>query len=214
MPPTASSSAAASPRSTPRSSPRRRSASWPSCTGTPAAAHCARLRTRGPPWLSRRAPPLPFAARRRSNFNGRRLELLHRREFRQAAIDAGQLPDFLPETAHIRAGNWRGPPPAPGLVDRRVEITGPVDRKMVINALNSGASTFMADFEDSNAPTWDNNVSGQINLRDANRRTINFSAGGKQYQLNSKVATLIVRYGAGPPRPGGGEDGAAPTCPG
>jgi len=135
-----------------------------------------------------------FLIKLHNNFNGRRLELLRRREIRQMVIDNGELPDFLPETKEIRDDpNWKGPAPAPGLVDRRVEITGPVDRKMVINALNSGASTFMADFEDSNAPTWDNNLSGHINLRDANLRTINYTGGGKTYQLNSKIATLIVR---------------------
>ena len=159
---------------------------------------------------------LGFLAKLHRNFNGRRLELLRRRDLRQLAIDAGELPDFLPETARIRQGDWKGPSPAPGLMDRRVEITGPVDRKMVINALNSGASTFMADFEgllsllllslgshaphpspsllDSNAPTWDNNLSGHINLRDANLRTINYAGpNGKSYRLNSKIATLIVR---------------------
>jgi malate synthase len=137
---------------------------------------------------------LSFLLKLHNNFNGRRLELLRRREIRQAAIDHGELPDFLKETEAVRKDpNWKGPAPAPGLIDRRVEITGPVDRKMVINALNSGASTFMADFEDSNAPTWENNLNGQINLRDANRRTINYSGGGKTYQLNSSIATLIVR---------------------
>jgi len=103
---------------------------------------------------------LKFLAKLHRAFNGKRLELLERREYRQQAIDAGELPTFLPETAHVRAdAHWKGPAPAPGLVDRKVEITGPVDRKMVINALNSGASTFMADFEDSNAPTWENNLS-------------------------------------------------------
>ena len=137
---------------------------------------------------------LSFLAKLHRNFNGRRLELLRKREHRQEILDKGILPDFLPETASVRSSNWRGPSPAPGLVDRRVEITGPVDRKMVINALNSGASTYMADFEDSNAPTWENNITGQINLRDANRRDISFSnPDGKVYKLNEKVATLIVR---------------------
>lgn len=121
-------------------------------------------------------------------------ELLERRRARQAEIDAGQLPDFLPETAEIRASDWRvGEIPA-DLRDRRVEITGPVDRKMIINALNSGAKVFMADFEDSMTPTWDNLVLGQIALRDAVRRTISFtSPEGKQYRLNEQVATLFVR---------------------
>jgi malate synthase len=108
----------------------------------------------------------------------------------------GKFPTFLPETQGIRNDlTWKAAPPAPGLVDRRVEITGPVDRKMVINALNSGASTFMADFEDSNSPTWENNLSGQYNMRDAVRRTITFTApNGKYYKLNGdKIATLLVR---------------------
>lgn len=114
-------------------------------------------------------------------------------EVRQKEFDAGRVMDFLPETAHVRAGNWRGPSLAPGLVDRRVEITGPVDRKMVINALNSGTQTYMADFEDSHTPTWDNCLNGHINLRDANLRTITFSQNNKVYKLNNKVATLLVR---------------------
>ncbi len=101
----------------------------------------------------------------------------------------------MPETLGIRNDlTWKAAPPAPGLVDRRVEITGPVDRKMVINALNSGASTFMADFEDSNSPTWENNLAGQYNMRDAVRRTITFTApNGKYYKLGDKIATLLVR---------------------
>ncbi|KXS11062.1 malate synthase [Gonapodya prolifera JEL478] len=139
-----------------------------------------------------------FLANLQRAFNGRRKELLHRRTQRQAYLDKGGLLDFLPETKHIREDpSWKGAPPAPGMVDRRVEITGPVDRKMVINALNSGASTYMADFEDSNAPTWENNIQGQVNLRDANNRTISFTdaARGKSYNLRSdgKLATLIVR---------------------
>src|SRR5580692_10791748 len=99
-------------------------------------------------------------------FNGRRKELLARRVQRQAEIDASALPDFLPETDSIRKGDWTVAPIPKDLLDRRVEITGPVERKMVINALNSGAQVFMADFEDSNSPTWQNNILGQINLRD------------------------------------------------
>ena len=120
--------------------------------------------------------------------------LLERRKARQSRIDAGEMPDFLPETAAIRAGEWTvGEIPA-DLRDRRVEITGPVDRKMIINALNSGARVFMADFEDSMTPTWDNLVTGQIALRDAVARTISFtSPEGKEYRLNPKVATLLVR---------------------
>ncbi|MEO8099407.1 MAG: malate synthase A [Acidobacteriota bacterium] len=127
-------------------------------------------------------------------FDGRRRQLLEARIERQARIDAGQLPDFLPETAEIRNSAYTVAPIPDDLLDRRVEITGPVERKMVINALNSGANVFMADFEDSNAPTWSNNVLGQVNVRDANRGTIEFSSPeGKQYKLNPKHATLMVR---------------------
>ena len=127
-------------------------------------------------------------------FEPRRQELLARRRARQKELDAGKLPDFLPETRHVRESNWTVAPIPHDLLDRRVEITGPVDRKMIINALNSGASVFMADFEDSNSPTWRNNIEGQINLRDAVRRNISFtSPEGKQYQLSEKTATLMVR---------------------
>ena len=127
-------------------------------------------------------------------FNAGRVELLARRERRQAEIDAGKFPDFLSETAEIRAGNWTVAPIPADMLDRRVEITGPVDRKMVINALNSGANVFMADFEDANSPTWTNNIEGQINLRDAVRRTIAYDApNGKHYELDAKIATLLVR---------------------
>ncbi|KXZ44737.1 hypothetical protein GPECTOR_63g62 [Gonium pectorale] len=138
-----------------------------------------------------------FVATLHRVFNPRRKELLKRRDDRQKELDAGRLPDFLPETAAVRASPaWRCAPPAPGLVDRRVEITGPVDRKMVINALNSGATQFMADFEDSHAPTWINNLEGHVNLRDAIRRNISFTGpNGKQYRLRTdgKLATLLVR---------------------
>ncbi|MCB0597201.1 MAG: hypothetical protein KDD28_24155, partial [Phaeodactylibacter sp.] len=128
-------------------------------------------------------------------FNARRQELLARRDGRQEEINQGKMPDFLPETRHIRESEWTVAPLPADLLDRRVEITGPVDRKMVINALNSGAKCFMADFEDSNSPTWDNNMQGHINLIDAVRRTISFEAPetGKKYQLNDKIATLLVR---------------------
>ncbi|MEO7387303.1 MAG: malate synthase A, partial [Gammaproteobacteria bacterium] len=128
-------------------------------------------------------------------FNARRLELLGHRRQRQADLDAGQLPGFLPDTAAIRAGDWRVAPVPADLEDRRVEITGPVERKMMINALNSQARAFMADCEDSCAPTWENMVRGQQNLKDAVDRTISFAdpATGKQYRLNDKTATLIVR---------------------
>ncbi len=138
---------------------------------------------------------IEFVSRLHREFNPRRRTLLERRKHRQSAIDNGQMPDFLKETAEVRAGNWKiGNVPA-DLQNRRVEITGPVDRKMVINALNSGAHMFMADFEDSNSPTWHNNIDGQINLRDAIRRNIDFTMAdtGKSYKLNDKVATLHVR---------------------
>jgi malate synthase len=126
--------------------------------------------------------------------NPRRKELLEKRQERQREIDNGTLPDFLSETAHIRNSEWTVAPLPEDLLDRRVEITGPVDRKMVINALNSGAKMFMADFEDSNSPSWDNNVTGQINLRDANTRTISYeNEAGKKYALNDTIATLLVR---------------------
>ena len=135
-----------------------------------------------------------FLADLARRFGPRVDELLARRQARQAEIDNGTLPDFLPATADIRAGDWRvGEIPA-DLQDRRVEITGPVDRKMIINALNSGAKVFMADFEDSMTPAWDNLIPGQVALRDAVARTISFtSPEGKQYQLKDKVATLFVR---------------------
>jgi malate synthase len=137
---------------------------------------------------------LEFLAELHRRFNGRRVELLAARAARQADLDAGKLPDFLPETAAVRAGDWTIAPFPAQLNDRRVEITGPVDRKMIINALNSGAKVFMADFEDSSTPTWDNNLQGQINLRDALLRTISFSSPeGKQYNLSATPAVLFVR---------------------
>ncbi|MBI2224624.1 MAG: malate synthase A [Betaproteobacteria bacterium] len=136
---------------------------------------------------------LAFVARLHRQFDGRRQELLARRAARQQEFDAGKLPDFLPETRQIRESDWTIAPQPADLLDRRVEITGPTDRKMVINALNCGASTFMADFEDANCPTWENMVDGQLNLRDAVRRTITFVQNGRQYRLNDKVAVLIPR---------------------
>ena len=137
---------------------------------------------------------LAFLAELSRRFEPRRRELLAARALRQAEFDAGKLPDFLPETAHIRSGNWTAAPCPADLQDRRVEITGPTDRKLVINALNCGAKVFMADFEDSNAPTWANMIEGQINLRDAVRRDISFqSSEGKFYKLNDTTATLLVR---------------------
>ena len=137
---------------------------------------------------------LTLLARLQREFGPRRAELLAKRAERDAQLAAGALPDFLPETEDVRTGDWQVAPPAPGLVDRRVEITGPTDRKMVINALNCGAKVFMADFEDSNTPTFDNLVSGQRNLRDAWLRQIDFtSPQGKSYALAEQVGTLVVR---------------------
>src|SRR5580704_12662972 len=128
-------------------------------------------------------------------FNPRRLELLAERTRRQGEFDAGALPEFPASTAAIRAGDWRIAPVPGDLLDRRVEITGPVDRKMVINALNAPVRCFMADFEDSCSPTWENLIRGQVNLSDAIRRSISFEDGatGKVYRLNEQTATLIVR---------------------
>lgn len=138
---------------------------------------------------------LEFVKLLHQKFNKTRLELLQKRVVRQAEIDGGKLPDFLPETKHIRESEWTVAPLPVDLLDRRVEITGPVERKMIINALNSGAKVFMADFEDSNTPSWENNISGQLNLRDAINKTISYvnPDNGKSYQLNDKTATLLVR---------------------
>lgn len=136
---------------------------------------------------------LAFVAELVERFEGRRQELLQARQQRWEELKAGRLPDFNPETAHIRNGDWQVSPPPADFRNRRTEITGPVDRKMVINALNSGAQVFMADFEDANAPLWDNVVQGQINLRDAIRRTIELHTDGKSYRLNDKTAVLAVR---------------------
>jgi malate synthase len=137
-----------------------------------------------------------FLAMLHRAFNGTRKNLLQRRVLRQAELDKGNLPDFLPETKHVRENDtWRAAPPAPGLVDRRVEITGPTDRKMVVNALNSDVWTYMADFEDSSAPTWDNMINGQLNLYDAIRRQVDFRQGEKEYKLRTDrtLPTLIAR---------------------
>ena len=136
---------------------------------------------------------LSFVAKLHRAFEARRQELLAHRAARQAEFDAGKLPDFLPETSQIRSSAWSITPQPKDMLDRRVEITGPTDRKMVINALNSGASTFMADFEDANCPTWANMIEGQINLRDAVRRTISFDQEGKTYLLKDQTAVLIPR---------------------
>ncbi len=138
---------------------------------------------------------LAFVGRLQRRFGPRRADLLERRLEIQRRLDAGWRPDFLAETADVRDGDWTVDPLPADLLDRRVEITGPVDRKMVINALNSGANVFMADFEDSNAPTWSNTIEGQINLADAARRTIEYTQPdtGKHYALAARTATLLVR---------------------
>jgi malate synthase len=140
------------------------------------------------------AEALALVAMLHRKFESRRRELMAARGTRQDLIDAGKLPDFLPDTAHVRQGDWRIAPLPHDLLDRRVEITGPVERKMMINALNSGAKSFMADFEDSNCPSWENQITGQINVRDAYRKTISWvSPEGKSYTLNDTIATLILR---------------------
>ncbi|PXW56572.1 malate synthase A [Chelatococcus asaccharovorans] len=138
---------------------------------------------------------LGFLADLHRRFDATRRRLLALRAERQKSFDAGQTPDFLPETRHIREGDWKVAPIPRDLLDRRVEITGPVDRKMIINALNCGAKMFMADFEDASSPTWANMVEGQVNLRDRWQGRIDFtdSTSGKAYKLTDKPATLIVR---------------------
>jgi len=136
-----------------------------------------------------------FLADLQRRFNARREELLAARVERQKRLDAGEKPDFLPATAKIRESDWTVAPLPKDILDRRVEITGPVDRKMIINALNCGANVFMADFEDASTPTWANMVEGQFNLMDAVRRQIDYvdPASGKAYKLNDRTATLFVR---------------------
>ena len=136
---------------------------------------------------------LSLVATLHRRFESRRQELLAKRVDRVARLEAGERPDVLAETKSIRDGDWTIAPLPKDLHCRRVEITGPVDRKMVINALNSGADSFMADFEDSNTPNWTNQIHGQINMRDAIRRTISLDQNGKQYRLNERVAVLCVR---------------------
>src|SRR5271165_734485 len=138
---------------------------------------------------------LQFIVDLQRHFNSRRIDLLAARTERQKRLDAGEKPDFLKETRNIRESEWTVAAIPADLLDRRVEITGPVDRKMIINALNSGAKVFMADFEDSNTPTWSNQIDGQLNLVDAVRRTIFFSdpATAKNYRLNERTAVLFVR---------------------
>ena len=137
---------------------------------------------------------LSFVGDLHRRFNPERLALLRARAIRQERLDHGELPAFLPETQNVRDGDWQVAPVPDDLVDRRVEITGPVERKMMINALNSGAKVFMADFEDSNSPTWENNIQGHLNLTDAIAGTIEFtSQDGKHYELAEETATLMVR---------------------
>ena len=136
---------------------------------------------------------LAFVAHLHETFNPRREELLARRAERVARWNAGALPDFLTDTRPIREDDWQVAPPPPDLQDRRVEITGPTDRKMVINALNSGARGFMADFEDANSPTWSNMIGGHVNLTDAIERSIEHEENGRTYRLGDDPATLLVR---------------------
>ena len=136
---------------------------------------------------------LALVAKLHRTFEPRRQELLQARVERTKRLDAGEIPDFLPETKAIREGDWKIAPIPEALYCRRVEITGPVDAKMVINAYNSGADSYMTDFEDSNSPNWNNQIQGQINLRSAIKRELRFEQNGKTYALNDKIAVLQVR---------------------
>src|SRR6266542_3755561 len=137
---------------------------------------------------------LAFVAGLQREFGGRRDELLEARAERQVRLDEGERPDFLEATRSVREADWRVPPAPPDLQDRTVEITGPTARKMVINALNSGARCFMADLEDANAPTWSNMIGGQVNLADAVRHTIELiGPDGREYRLTEHPGTLLVR---------------------
>jgi malate synthase len=137
---------------------------------------------------------LALVAKLHRAFEPRRQELLKARAERQKRIDAGEMPDFLPETKHVRDGDWKVAPVPKALECRRVEITGPVERKMIINAFNSGADSYMTDFEDSNSPNWFNQIQGQVNLKDAIRGTISFTnEAGKEYKLNDRIAVLQIR---------------------
>src|SRR3954454_473712 len=140
-------------------------------------------------------PALAFLAELHRAFDGRRRELLDRRKAREAELVAGATLDFLAETKDVREGDWRVAPPAPGLIDRRVEITGPTDAKMTINALNSGARVWLADHQDANTPLWENVVSGQLHLRDAIERRLEFTGpDGRRYALNDgELATIVMR---------------------
>ena len=140
------------------------------------------------------AEALAFVADLHRRFNPRRVELLQQRVERQEKIASGDMPGFPPETRDVREGEWQVASAPGDLNDRRVEITGPTDRKMMINALNSGAKVFMADLEDSLSPTWENVTEGQVNLYDAVRGTIDFqNPDGREYKLNDETATLLVR---------------------
>ena len=136
---------------------------------------------------------LDLVARLQRELNPRRRELLERRRERQLELDAGALPRFLPETHGVRDADWRVAEAPADLRDRRCEITGPVDRKMMINALNSGARVFMADYEDACSPKWENVVEGQRNVTDAVRREISLETPAKTYRLDEEVATLLIR---------------------
>src|SRR4051794_20735289 len=136
---------------------------------------------------------MAFVAELHRRFEPRRQELLEARRERQRELDEGGTLDFLPETREVRDGDWQVAPPPPDLQNRRVEITGPTNRKMVINALNSGAEGFMTDFEDSNSPTWTNLVEGHQNLTEAIEGTIELEENGKSYKLDEETATLLVR---------------------
>ena len=140
-------------------------------------------------------PALRFLTQLHLQFNDKRKKLLQNRVERQQLLDNGQLPEFLESTKVLRERDWSVAPIPPDLMDRRVEITGPTDRKMMINALNSGANVFMADMEDSNTPSWDNVIQGQLNLKDAVNKKITFEhpVSGKFYQVNDDPATLMVR---------------------
>ena len=136
---------------------------------------------------------LELVAKLHRAFEARRQELLKARVARQARIDAGEMPDFLPETKAIREGDWKIAPLPKALERRRTEITGPVEAKMIINAYNSGADSYMTDFEDSNSPNWDNQIQGQVNLYKAIRRELSFkNEAGKEYKLNDQIATLQI----------------------
>ena len=163
------------------------------------SAHANRLKVTGAsgPRFDEILTPeaLAFVAELHGRFDARRRQLLEKRGERQVFFDKGGLPDFLPETASVRSGDWKVAPIPADLLDRRVEITGPVDRKMIVNALNSGAKVFMADFEDASSPVWANMIEGQINLRDRWANKIDFTdpTNGKDYKLKAKPAVLIIR---------------------